>query len=158
MTNADGSASKTFSLTNDDFITFDNLWADIDLSGQVRTGGLYYDEMDAGRLGTELVANDPSSPARSLEYFTKYSCGAIDSSDADYPVQDCEAYLLDPEASSFADGRPTFIKDSYVRIYLISSVGTSNVRALTYTEMYMDGATTLVAFGAALAATITTLF
>ena len=144
-------------MTNDDFITFDNLWSNIVIIG-TRTGALYYDQLDAGAFGTELVANDPSSPARSLDYFTKYSCGAVDSSDPDYPVQDCEAYLLDPDASSFADGRPTFIKDSYVRIYLISSVATHSSRALKYTEMYMDGATTLVAFGAALAATITTLF
>ena len=158
MTNADGSASKTFGLTGAEFVTFDELWSTINLAGQIRNGSLYYDQLEAGAFGTEFVANSPGSPTRSLDYFTKFSCGAVDSSDADYPVQECDAYLLSPDASSFADGRPTFIEDSFVRIYLISAVATTNARALTYTEMYMDGATTLVAFGAAFAATIISLF
>lgn len=157
-------------MTAANFETLKTLWTDEStVDGSYDTGSgtiddnqglVYYTELvtDAA-VGTEETGDDRTDPARSLDYFTRFICGATstDPDDADNELQECYKYQLADDETLWSDGYPRFEKTMRVQTYLISSIGIKEEYALCQGEIVLTGAS-MLALGTAIAATVVSLF
>ena len=156
-------------MTADDFEDLKTIWTtEGTADGQYDTGSgtvddnqgiVYYNKLTDGTIGTVEAGNDRTDPARTLDYFTRFICGATstDPDDADNELQECYKYQLADDETLWSDGYPRFEKTMRVQTYLISSIGIKEEYALCQGEIVLQGAS-MLALGTAIAATVVSLF
>ena len=137
-------------MTDAEFVTLEGLWTATSPTEANEAGELYYDTISGG-TGTEMTG----------EYFTAFKCGPVDDPEASKQI--CYKYVESAFVTSLDNNGGS------VKAYLLSHTAWTEDFALRTEEITLDsiaevtgGGTgdgaNMLALGAAIAATLATLF